>query len=165
LQAGTDLTVQVQGHHEAGVDSWSDMDSIAAQIETEVREHLGKMSYDVAAQQQIDRALQKADREIAQAEEQIEREKRQAQLEARRAQQRAARAARRAQEKIVRKSRSWRAPHSTEPGLFGPHLQGHRSRTAPPAVAREDQLAVLKMLQEKKITVEEAEQLLSALGA
>jgi hypothetical protein len=51
----------------------------------------------------------------------------------------------------------------TAPGLFGPPHPHYHPKPKPPATSAEEQLAILKMLQEKKITVEQAEELLKAL--
>jgi hypothetical protein len=121
------------------------------------------MSVDASTQRKIDQALRKAEQEIAQAQQNLERETQRAQERAQRAQEKAAKAARRAQERIARRSRSWGFDANIGPGLFGPPHPRHHARPKPPGASAEEQLAILKMLQENKITVEQAEQLLKAL--
>ena len=77
----------------------------------------------------------------------------------RRAQEHAARAARRAHERFSRRGQMWE-------GTFGgasATVKFGRGRPAKAKVTEEEQLAILKMVQEGKITVEEADQLLKAL--
>lgn len=163
LQAHSDLWVQIQDQANAEFDAWQAMDSISTRIEAEIAQHLGKMSVDASTQREIDKALRQAEQELAQAQRQLERETRRAQERAQRAQERAAKAARRAQERIARQSRSWGVTIDTGSGLFGPSPPRRRSPSKTSAASAEEQLAILKMLQENKISVEEAEQLLKAL--
>jgi DUF4097 and DUF4098 domain-containing protein YvlB len=162
LQADGDIWVQV-GHHEEPVGAWQTMDTISARIEAEIAQHLGKMTVDAATQREIDNAIRRAEQELAQAQQNLERETQRAQERARRAQEKAAQAARRAQERIARKSRSWGVTMDTGVGLFGPPIPRHYGEPKPPHVSTEEQLAILKMLQENKISVKEAEELLKAL--
>jgi hypothetical protein len=161
LQADGDLWVQIQGHHKDSFDAWQEMDSISARIEAEIAEHLGQMSVDATTQHKIDRAMRQAERELAQAQRHLEQETHRAQERAQRAQKLAEKAAKRAQERIARQSRSWGVTFDTGSGLFGPPTPRRHAR--PSHASAEEQLAILKMLQENKITVEEAEQLLRAL--
>ena len=163
LQADGDVWVQVHGHHNEPVDAWQTMDTISARIEAEIAQHLGKMTLDAATQREIDQAIRRAEQELAQAQQNLERETQRAQERARRAQEKAAQAAKRAQERIARKSRSWGVTFDTGAGLFGPPIPQHHKRPKPPRASTEEQLAILKMLQENKISVEEAEELLKAL--
>jgi hypothetical protein len=164
LDAGGDLFVQVHGHQEGKFDAWAAMDSISEQIETEIAQHLGGLYVDAKTQQEIDRALLTAEKEIAKAQQRIEQEQHRAQERAARAQERAAQAARRAQEKLARRSRRWGVSDRASPSLFGPILPSQPPRAKDRGPSSQEQLAILTMLQEKKITVEEAEALLAALG-
>ena len=163
LQADGDLWVQVQEQHEDTFDAWQAMDSISERIESEIAEHLGKMSIDASTQRKIDKALRKAEQEIAQAQQHLERETQRAHERTQRAQEKAAKAAKRAQERIARRSRSWGVNIDTGSSLFGPPHPRHHASPKPPRASAEEQLAILKMLQENTITVEQAEQLLKAL--
>jgi DUF4097 and DUF4098 domain-containing protein YvlB len=163
LQADGDVWVQVYGHQDDSSDAWETMDTISARIEAEIAQHLGKLTVDAATQREIDKALRKAEQELAQAQLDLERETQRAHERARRAQEKAAQAARRAQERIARKSRSWGVTIDTGAGLFGPPIPQHHREPKPPHVSTEEQLAILKMLQEGKISVKEAEELLKAL--
>ena len=92
-------------------------------------------------------------------ERQVERGSSRAQERSRRAAQRAARAARKAQAKLSKRRNTWGVSFGSDipvPGVKG--------RGASAAISEEDQLSVLKMLQEKTITVEQAQMLLDALG-
>lgn len=163
LQAEGDLWVYIQGQDKDTFDAWQTIDSISTQIEAEIAQHLGKMSVDANTQRQIDQAIRQADQELAQAQRRLEQETQRAQERARRVQEKAAKAAKRAQERIARASRSWGVTIDTGSSLFGPPLpQDHPSAKSSP-ISGEEQLAILKMLQEKKISVEEAERLLEAL--
>jgi hypothetical protein len=164
LHADEDIFVQVQGQGEGAFDAWSAMESISAQIEAEIAQHLGGMSVDAMVQREIDKALSKAEHEIAKAQRHLEQDSLRAQESARRAQERAARAAQRAQAKIARKSREWGVSVEAGPSLFGPALPMRPPRAVDRGPSSEEQLAILKMLQENKITVAQAEALLAALG-
>jgi DUF4097 and DUF4098 domain-containing protein YvlB len=163
LHADGDLFARVQGKQEGESDAWTAMDSISAQIELEMAEHLGKLNVDAMTQREIDKAMRQAEKEIAKAQRELERETRRAEEQTRRAQERAARAARRAQEKVARKSRRWGIAAETGPSLFGPPPPPHSRPPKPKGPPAKEQLAVLKMLQEKKISPAEAEMLLRAL--
>jgi hypothetical protein len=163
LNAGGDLWVHVQSMDREAGDGWQTLDSIAARIEAEIATHLDRMSLDSATQHEIDRAIHQAEKELARAQRHFHQETRRAQERAQRAQELAARAARRAQERIARASRSWAVTFDTGAGLFGPRAPHPSDRSQATSASAEEQLAILKMLQESKITVEEAEQLLKAL--
>jgi len=163
LEAKSDLWVQMQDQIEGGVDAWQTLDSISSRIEAEIAQHLGKMNVDATTQREIDRAIRQAEQELAQAQRQLDRETERARERARRAQELAAKAAKRAQERIARKSRSWGVTIGTESGLFGPPPPRHPHRPHSSRATAEEQLAILKMLQENKISVQEAEDLLQAL--
>jgi hypothetical protein len=162
LEASDDLLVQIQDQSTDEFDPWHRLDSISARIEAEVAQHLGKMSIDAKTQREIDKAIRQAEQELAQAQRHLEREMQHAQERARRAQEQAAKAAKRAQQRIARRSRRWGVPFETG-GLFGPPPPRRRDRPKPSHASEEEQLTILKMLQEKKITVTEAEELLEAL--
>ncbi len=151
LYADGDLFARVQGQPESESDAWTAMDSISAQIESEIAEHLGKLNVDAMTQREIDKAMRKAEQEIAKAQRQLERETHRAKEQARRAQEKAARAARRAQEKVARKSRKWGIAAETGPSLFGPPLPPHSRPPKPQGPSEKEQLSVLKMLQENNI--------------
>jgi len=163
LQSKSDLWVQMQDQTDEGFDPWKTMDSISSRIEAEIAQHLGRMSVDANTQREIDRAIRQAEQELAYAQHQLERETERARERAQRAQEKAAQAARRAQERIARKSRSWGMSINTASGLFGPPPPRHPHRPQPSRASEEEQLAILKMLQENKISVQEAEDLLRAL--
>ena len=82
---------------------------------------------------------------------------------ARRAERLAADAAQRAERHAERQARRWRGNVNVGPWDFGP--KGVPKPPAPPSepIADEERMAILKMLQDKKITSEQAEQLLRAL--
>ena len=169
LHADGDLTVAVLGPQESNVDAWTTIDSISSQIEGEMARHLDEMNVDALAQREIDKAMRKAEQELARAQHFLEQEQRhaqeraaRAQEQAARAQERAARAAQRAQAKIARKSHRWGIPGDA-PSLFGPYPTPRGSQAEKQGPSSEEQLAVLVMLQEKKISVAEAEDLLAAL--
>jgi hypothetical protein len=163
LRANSDLWVQIQDYTNDEYDAWQAMDSISQRIEAEIAQHLGKMSVDAATQREIDQALRRAEQELAEAQRQLERETQRAQERAQQAQEKAARAARRAQERIARKSRSWGVTIDTGSGLFGPPPPRRQSPPKSSGASASEQLAILKMLQEKKISVQEAEELIQAL--
>jgi hypothetical protein len=164
LQAGGDIWVHLQDPEAGELDAWKTLDSVSARIEAEISQHLGRMSVDARTQREIDNALRKAEQELAQAQRHLEQETQRAQQRAKRAQAKAAKAAKRAQQRIARQSRSWGVSVDMGPGLFGPpHPHRHPSRPERPRASAEEQLAILRMLQENKITVEEAEELLKAL--
>ena len=153
LSAGGDLSVKVRGPKEsaAPVIAVTLGESLAAQIEAQIAEHLGELEIDARTQREIDKAIRRAEREVAKAQRRVEREAARGEERARRAQERAARAARRVRDRVARRSRK-------QGVSFGP---GRSARA--PKVSEEEQLAVLRMLQEGKISAEQAEMLLQAL--
>jgi hypothetical protein len=82
-----------------------------------------------------------------------------------RAGKRAEEAARRVERHAERQARRWRGNVKSGPWNWDAGPRGVPTPPAPPSepVAEEERLAVLKMLAEKKITAEQAEQLLNAL--
>jgi hypothetical protein len=163
LYALGDLSLKIRGQTERGVPDFGfdfEFDfneDIAAQIEAQITERLGRIDVDALAQREIEKAMRKAEKEIEKAQRRAQQETRHIQERMRRAQERAARAARRAQERIVHKGRRWhRPPHSSFE-----FRAGQRSRSSGPS--EEEQMTILQMLHEGKISVEEAEKLLKAL--
>jgi hypothetical protein len=82
-----------------------------------------------------------------------------------RAAKRAEEAARRVERHAERQARHWRGNLKSGPWTWE---SGSKSAPTPPTppsepVAEEERMAILKMLSEKKITAEQAEQLLNAL--
>jgi hypothetical protein len=82
-----------------------------------------------------------------------------------RAAKRAEEAARRVERHAERHARRWRGNVSTGPWNWDIGPKGVPTPPSPPSepVAEEERMAILKMLAEKKITAEQAEQLLNAL--
>ena len=170
LQAGEDLSLKVRGEraHDEGFEIDFDSD-ISAQIEAQIAKGLGGLDLNELAQQEVDKALRRVEREISKAKVRAEKEARRAeermrnaQERMRRAQERAARAARRAHRKVVYTNRG---PFSIGVfhGVGSP--PGREGSSQEARITEEEQLAVLRMVQEGKITVEEAEQLLKALDS
>jgi hypothetical protein len=157
LSAGGDLTVMANGTSEKPEELIQMAGTLAGQIEAQIAEHIGQMDMHVKVQREIDKAMRKAQKEIAKAQRHVERRTVEAQERARRAEERAQRAAERARAKIA-KSRRWGISFSPEESPFPPET---RARTR--QVSEEEQLAVLRMLQENKISAQEAEMLLKAL--
>jgi hypothetical protein len=92
-----------------------------------------------------------------------ERISRQVEQATRRAQQRAEEAARRVERHAGRQAHRWKA--NVKMGRWNSTPKGVPTPASPPSepVSEEERIAILKMLAEKKITAEQAEQLLSAL--
>jgi hypothetical protein len=159
LHARGDLSLKIRGHKERDEPGFEfDFnEDIAAQIEAQITERLGRIDVDALAQREIEKAMRRAEREIEKAQHRAEQETRHIQERMRRAQERAARAARRAQEKIVRKTRKWHRPSHTSFEF----RTGQRAQPSGPS--EEEQMAILQMLHEGKISVQEAEKLLKAL--
>lgn len=171
LRAGGSLSLKMRGPEETavpfGVDFGADL---AAQIEAQIAESLGAFDVGSVAQREVEKAMRRAEREIQRAhehaqrereraEERLQRAEQKAEEMARRAEERAQDAARRAQERIARH----RPP---DIGLFGKDVKvdlGARHRPHRPRVSDEEQLVILRMVQEGKISTEEAEKLLRAL--
>jgi DUF4097 and DUF4098 domain-containing protein YvlB len=159
LRAGGDLSLRLAGAGGAAGEEvapdWSE--SLGEQIEAQIAAHLGELNLDHLVHHEVEKALHQAEQEIARAQQRIERETARAEERARRAQEKAARAAQRVQERMARRARKWGAPSGE--GFFGRAEPARRA----PKVPEEEQLAVLRMLQEGKISTEQAEQLLKAL--
>jgi hypothetical protein len=104
------------------------------------------------------------------AQEAAERATRHAEMHAQRAAQKAARKAERVAERVVRETerhtRDWGARRGFQFDMpFGGPPGAPRAAPPPPAqpVSDEERLAVLRMVEQKKITIEQAERLLAAL--
>jgi hypothetical protein len=146
LRAGGDLSLRLAGGAagEEAAAGWSE--SLGEQIEAQIAAHLGELNLDHLVHHEVEKALHQAEKEIAKAQQRIERET-----------ARAEERAQRAQERMARRARKWGAPSGE--GFFGRPEPARRA----PKVPEEEQLAVLRMLQEGKISTEQAEQLLKAL--
>lgn len=159
LEAGGDLVLKLREEGRGfeadfGAD-FAFSEDIASQVEAQIAQTLEGLDIDGLAQREIEKAMRRAQREIERAQEHAQRMQEHVQRQARHAQERAERAARRAQEKLSRRSFRGYTP-------FGPEVPPSR-RPPKPRVSEQEQLAVLKMLQEGKISAEEAETLLRAL--
>jgi hypothetical protein len=143
---------------------------INAQMEN-LSAHLGNIGISPEKAERIaERAREASARATAQAQERMQRaqERIQRKMEAvqRKAEQKARAAERAAQRGAQREKRSWSFSWPAAPGH--PGHPGHPARpTAPEAagepVSDDERLLILRMLEQKKITAEEAEQLLAAL--
>jgi hypothetical protein len=159
VSAGGDLSVKIRGQRERFETPFDFGPDIAAEIEAQIAESLGGLDFDAIAQREIEKAMRKAEREIQKAHERAQRGHRSAEERMRRAQERAARAARRAHERFSRRGQEWKGPFGGASYTF----KFDRGRPRKPKATEEEQLAILKMVQEGKITAEQAEQLLKAL--
>ncbi len=150
-------------------DSVNDM---FAEIEEQLAAQLDQINLDPIAQRKIEKAMRKVDRKLAKAmkwaerggwraDKHISKAQRKAEKALRRAQRKAEKAARRARKKkgrAGRKSRRWNIEFNMGNPDFGNAKRGSQA-------TEEEQLNVLQMLQDKKISVQEAEKLLKALGS
>ncbi len=159
LHANGDLSVKLRQQGEGGTaDMAATWGTLAAEIEAEIAEHMGKMDVDHAfARRSIDKATRKAEEEVRRAQHRWEKEAQRIEERARRASERAARAAGRAQARVTRRPHRW--DFSFGSGPSSPAGAG----THAAHVSEDDELSVLKLLQEGKISVEQAEMLLKAL--
>jgi hypothetical protein len=110
---------------------------------------------------QVQREIEKAQRKAEKAALRAQEHAQMAEERARRAQEKAQRKARQFQAKFERR---WGPPPDAGFGAHAHSPRGRASSKAPPKPSHEEQLEILKMLQEGKITTEEAEMLLKALG-
>jgi hypothetical protein len=165
LSASGDLSVKVRSERENAPQGLEIMDGLAEQIEAQVAESLGEIDVDKVVAREIEKAMRQAEREMEKAQRKAEKASRRAERHARSAEERAQRAQERAQRKAqkfqAKFERRWGPPSDAGPGKRGPRS----SRAAHKGPSQEDQIAVLKMLQENKISVDEAETLLKAMGA
>jgi hypothetical protein len=165
LEAGGDLRVKVRGADKESEWDFS-MDSLGAEIEAQIRADLGEMEYGEIAAREIEKAMRQVDREVVKAQRRAEKAAQQAEEHARQAEERALRA----QERAMRKAQRFQAKFEREWGTRGPQGPSHHrraSRRAKPSrqgPSSDEQLAILRMLQEGTISVEDAEGLLKALG-
>jgi hypothetical protein len=164
LRAGGDLSVRVRGEDQDQPWGFS-MDELGEQISAEIARHVEKLGdglpdFGVLVSREVEREVERA---IRKAQRQAEKATRRAQEHARAAEQRIRQAQEKAQQKArqfqARFEHRWGPPPGAVPGSGRGGL-GPRSRSP----SREEQLAVLKMLQEGRISAEEAETLLKALG-
>ncbi len=139
-------------------------EGLAAQIRAQVARQFEGTDWSGLAQEEVERMISKIERKVARAQEraqevarQAEEQARRAREKAQRAQERAQQAAERAARRIEMQARRW----GDIPGFeASTSTQAERKRSQ---VSPEEQLRILQMLQEGKITVEEAEMLLKAL--
>jgi hypothetical protein len=142
------------------------MDTLGAEIEAQIRADLGEMEYGEIAAREIEKAMRQVDREVAKAQHRAEKAAQRAEEHVRQAEERALKA----QERAMRKAQRFQAKFEREWGSRDPrsslyHRRSTRqARPSPQGPSGEEQLAILKMLQEGTISVEEAEGLLKALG-
>ncbi len=149
LTADGDIAISMHGEEEAF--PYPDLENIVARVRDQVAEALSGIPFDEMARVEFERAMNKVERKLERARRKAERAKRKAERARRRAEQTRQQAEERIRQAHIR-ARSWRWANV---------------RNAPPSsstrVSEEEQLAVLKMLQENKITVQEADALLQAL--
>lgn len=164
LEAGGSLSVKVRGDDEEP--SWGfSLEGLGAKIEAEIAaelsEHMDVWDHGQMVAREIEKAMRQVEGEIEKAQRQAERSAERAQERARRAEERARQAQERAREQArklrTRVERRWGPP-------VGSTTQARRSRTAPRGPSAEERMVVLGMLQAGKISAEEAETLLKALG-
>ena len=165
LRAGGDLSAKVRGEEYA--EPWGfSMEGLSEQINAEIAQHIGKLGaslpdFGALASQEVEKAMRQVEREIERAQRKAEKAARKAEERARRAQERAQRRAREFHAKFEHR---WGPPPDAGFGAHAHAPRGRASRTAQPKASRDEQLAILTMLQEGKISTEEAEMLLKALG-
>jgi hypothetical protein len=108
--------------------------------------------------------MRKVEREIRQAQRKAEKAARRAQEQARSAQERARAAHEKARQFHAKFEHRWGPPPDAGFGASAHTPRGRASGKGQSQSLQEEQLAVLKMLQEGKISTQEAETLLQALG-
>lgn len=146
-------------------------DQVAEQVESEVRTHSAMLDEQM---EELQRRLSgmnlpgvEVDRILERTRQATERSNQRAQEKLRRAQDRMQRKIEAAARKAELKARA--AERRSRSGGFAwnfewrPAVPGEPPRPEPPQVSDEERLMILRMLQEKKISVAEAEQLLAAL--
>ena len=118
---------------------------------------------------EIEKAMHEVEREIEKAQRKAEKAAQKAQERAQRAQEKAQRKAQEAQRKArqfqAKSEHRWGPPPDAGFGAHAHAPHGRASKAARPKPSRDEQIAVLEMLQEGKISTEEAEGLLKALGS
>lgn len=132
-------------------------EDFAAQIQAQIAHQLEGMDFGHLAQEEIARMMSKIEHKVARAQERAQEVARRAEEHARRAQEKAQRAAERAARHAEMHARRW----GDMPG-WNVSVNAELGRKRP-KVSQEEQLRVLQMLQEGKISIEEAELLLKAL--
>lgn len=165
LEAEGSLSVKVRGSEQEP--EWGvDMEALGAEIEAKVAAHLGELEHGQIAAREIEKAMHQVEREIEKAQRQAQRSAERAQERARRAEERA----RMAQEKALERAKNLQAKvdykwdprfhdrRRTRTGARGP-------RNPRRGASSEERATILSMLQAGNISVEEAEQLLKALGS
>jgi sRNA-binding protein len=132
-----------------------DSEAIAEMVQAHVAAELGALDVDANVaefvRRETERALRRAEKAQAKAERAVERATKRARARARRAEERAQRRMKRQEEQANKRRRGARREKWTT------------SRPTAEPVTEEERLAVLKMLEVGKITIEEANTLLEAL--
>lgn len=121
-------------------------------IEAEIAKSLEGLNIDEIVNAEIEKAMHKVEHKLTKAKHRVHERAQKAHEKARRAQERAARAAERAARHAERHTRVKVDMQDGEPDV-------------PPKVSDEEQLRILRMLQEGTITAEQADMLLNALAA
>jgi len=162
LEAGGSLSVKVPGTEDEHEHTWGfSMEALGAEIEAELAAHMDEFNGGQMVTREIERAMRQVHREIAKAQERAQRAAEHAQERARQAEERA----RKAQEKALERAKRFQAKvdFDWQPRDRG-RVRSHRDRPVKRGPSGEEQVTILSMLQAGKISVEEAEQLLKALG-
>lgn len=159
LEAGGSLSVKLRGTEDEHAWGFT-MEGLGAKIEAEIAAHMGEFDGAQIAAHEIEKAMRQVEHEIARAQQQAERAAERAQERARHVEERA----RRAQEKALERAKRFQAKVDLDWQPRGRGEAGTRARPVRSSPSNEEQMAVLSMLQAGKITVQEAEKLLKALG-
>jgi len=162
LEAGGSLSVKVTGAEDEQEHMWGfSMEALGAEIEAEIAAHMDEFDGGKIAAREVQRAMRQVQREIAKAQERAQRAAEHAQERARHAEERA----RKAQEKALERARKFQAKVDLgwQPRDRGRARSG-MGRPVKRGPSGEEQMTILSMLQAGKISVQEAEQLLKALG-
>ena len=135
-------------------------ESIAAQVEAQIAEQLQGVHFDDLARKEMEKQMAKLERDMAKLQHRAGEHVRQAEELSRRAKEKA--------QKVQEKARraAGRAARRAEKRKRQFHIQmsaGRAGRRGRSKVSQEEQLSILRMLQEGKISAEEAEMLLKAL--
>jgi hypothetical protein len=173
LETEGSLRVKVRGAGDERQPWGFSLETLGAEIEAEIAAHMGELDHAKIASREVEKVMRQVEREMARAQEQAQKAMERAQERARRAEGRA----KEAQEKALQRAKQfqakvdldWHSRGHRRPGSRGAPSHGrassHSRRSAPRGPSGEEQAAVLRMLQENKISVEEAEELLKALGS
>lgn len=170
LRANGNLSVKVRGEEQD--EPWGvNLEGLSEQIQAEISQHMGRLDlpdFGALASREVEKAMRHVEREVEKAQRHAEQAARRAEEHARAAEERARRAQERAQEKArqfqAKFERKWGPPPDAGFGAHGHAPRGRAAGSAPPRPSQEEQIAILKMLQEGRISIEEAETLLKALG-